>query len=485
MAEMNPDWSALPVEIWSRILQYLNRPQEWTTLVATTKCLKPIVERFGYIQITGLGITLPSEFYCTPFGELQVHVGKMMYFFKYKLHNKLGVLPFLWARTPKLTKIAIQRLTEFIHIPVPDNDGYEEVTPKNPFLAVLQIIAKCNAQHPRQIISFTYAPVLTPPCLTTPDPEMSQILLSLLKQWKPFLKDLRVIDQGQHVAEWVDMMLPDNVLETVHVRTLPYRTPTCPKPPSFLANAPFLSNLGLNVLRRLTSTPDSKINNLALYISWDGVNQQQEVKACITGFLRSLTPQPKFTVTFPNFAYRTPRFLDFLGNYENPSQWQLGLNILDLGVDFKSFEFPYKFFNIFPNIHTIIGVPFQTGSFHVVKLLAHFALNEPTRTFDIRFKCHPTYEDEEEYNQVLKALPQWFFQLRHTGTYSMGFEDTSFKMVRTPASRQTPEVVTITTRHKASDHQRVVFSVPLYSKERVQKWALFANTPHEEILEYY
>jgi hypothetical protein len=69
---------------------------------------------------------------------------------------------------------------------------------------------------------------------------MIQTLLSLLKQWKPFLKDWRIINQGQLVAEWVNVMTQYNVLETLHVRTLPFRTPGGPTSPSPLNN-----NLGL------------------------------------------------------------------------------------------------------------------------------------------------------------------------------------------------------------------------------------------------
>jgi hypothetical protein len=159
------------------------------------------------------------------------------------------------------------------------------------------------------------------------------------------------------------------------------------------------------------TSPDSKINNLALFISWNGMTHPFEVKGCITDLLRSSMPQSKFNLTFPNLAYRTQEILDYLEHYQNLSPWEVGLNILDLGSDLKSVDFQYEFLDIFPNIHTSIGVPFQIGSFYIVKLLTHFlALYESTRLVDIQFKCQPRYEDEEEYKQAPGSPSSMAFQ---------------------------------------------------------------------------
>jgi hypothetical protein len=497
--EQQQDWSTLPAEIWLRIIQYLNEPKEWVNLRATSTRMGSLAYEFGYGQIKGLDITASSAYGPRPRCELRLYIGNKSYPFGYTLYRTLRVLQFLWPIAHKLTGVAIKSpLFKGVYKPFPFQVNKTEHLKEGlvtPFMMILRTLEECNKLNPRKIQSFIYAPVTTPTPYSKQDLQMIRTLLLLLTQWKPTLKHLRILDQGHHVDKWVEAITPDNVLETLHTRTLPFKITNSIIVPGYL-NVDF----GLGALTSLTVSPKSKITYLALFMNYDDYpNDMPHVeRGQIIRFLRSLTPQAKFTLVFPNSMGRTSNVLCQLASYPDPSPWQLELKVLDLGSDSThAYIRPDFIWNAFPNLHTCIGIPFRVQALMSANSLKYWAVDQPQRHIDVRFKCQPTHRKDKDYLQVRNtlfgSLPK---KMRFPEDHSTGDNDLFFEIhakqfeglafqLKVDSSRKNCKLVKITVTYKAHTHQRLVFSVPLYSQQSIKRWKDNIYTLYPKILPYY
>jgi hypothetical protein len=456
----HPDWSQLPSELWAGIVQFLQDPDDWEGLKATTTWLRSLTLKHGFNQVIGLEIGAPSKlvFPTRCIITLQQRSGYETVR-GYSLAKTIKFVKYIWKITPKLTKLAIKSLEYGLAFTRESQyyDGFVSITGKNRtgFGKLVRVILDCNRRQGKNIQSFNYSPIFTPIRYSPADTQMIGNLLELLISWRSGLISLTILDQGQYVEDIVNVLESDNQLQVLCIRTVqfwasPYNYWPWENP---LRNR---RDLQLEQIARLTSTPTSKIQHLSLFLNeYDNLGDRELVY--IRLFLQSLPPKDTFRLEFPNLAYFMQILLTELGEQPAVSPWQQNLRVLDLGPQLRFFHYRMEFIDVFPNLQTCIGIPFDRETVSLANILEKIAVHQPSRILTLHFKCHPTWERHPSFERGLVCLNVNEFE--------------NVECIFTLRGPH-PEILEITFRHERSTHQYLRFTVPIYTQQEFE-----ANEP--------
>jgi hypothetical protein len=469
-----PSWHELPTELWERVIRYLHDPKEWVSLSATTSWLRTLTLQYGFQKVTSLEITASARAHGSRC-EILVKRGKQQSCTELGIYQTRAAIEYFWKNSERIIEVVLKS-PEIKHVASPllqMRTGFREI-PQNLqpcFMRVLQTILTCNTHDYRAVQKFTYAPIFMPPSLSWHNQYMTYCVETLLKSWKPTLTSLTMLDQGEHVRGWVDILRGQNHLHTLRVRTTHFQQCV----PSLSEEEVFRPrNLQLGDLATITNGVRSKVNKLAIYVNGNRCQLHDQEMLQIVTFLRGLQPHEYYEVTFPNNVI-SPHdvFVALIGATQllRISPWQRGIKTLNLGVQANM---SLNLWPLFPNLRECFGMTFRQEHLLQAGFLRHLNYTNPRFGSRLTFKCQPTYREDKVFHDAMQTLR--YYPMGHPLQelcYAIGVIGVIFHVTRQGCQ---PEIVTIVVRPEEQDLPELTFLIPLYSEDRIR------NSDHRTLL---